>query len=178
MRRHLALPAAVLVAVLPITAVGVAEADIQRFSDGRNDVNRTSDIHWVKIDNATSNPNKVKVVIEQDELAPDLADTLQVFINTRADHRGPEYRYTVAQDYFLTRMRSWTRPGRPVRGCQSFLGGPDYDRDRWNIAIPRDCIGNPGRVKVAVHLTRFYPHKRDTSDWAKDNRTFLPSVAR
>jgi hypothetical protein len=33
MRRHLALPAAVLVAVLPLTAVGVAEADIQRFSD-------------------------------------------------------------------------------------------------------------------------------------------------
>jgi hypothetical protein len=94
MRRHLALPAAVLVAVLPLTAVGVAEADIQRFSDGRNDVNRTSDIHWVKIDNSTSNPNKVKVVVEQDELAPDLADTLQVFINTRADHRGPEYRHT------------------------------------------------------------------------------------
>lgn len=44
-----------------------------------------------------------------------------------------------------------------------------------SIRIPRRCLKNPGRVRVAV---QFKDENTDTVDWAADRRTFGPWVKR
>ena len=44
-----------------------------------------------------------------------------------------------------------------------------------SIRIPRRCLTNPGRVRVAV---QFKDESMSTVDWAVDHRTFAPWVKR
>ena len=67
------------------------------------------------------------------------------------------------------------RPTRVVR-CPGMRAHADmFDEEPVSLRIPRRCIGDPTRVRVAV---KFEDETTGSVDWAPDRRTFTPWVAR
>lgn len=95
---------------------------------------------------------------------------------------GPQPDYRVAFrantdfDEELGLVRSFgVRPSRFVQ-CRGIRLRADIFTDKpVSIRIPRRCLKNPGRVRVAV---QFKDESTDTVDWAADRRTFGPWVKR
>lgn len=166
---------------LVLGLVGPAEADVRRFTDARNDTTNSNDIRWVRVDNSTANPNKVVVVVQTDDIGSSgccAVDELKVFFDTKTADAGPEFSVILIQDYVMYRMEAWRRNGSYV----STSGGCDYKvsrnlaTDRWRVVTTRDCLGDPGRIRVAVRTTRREP--RFSQDWARAPRTWLGWVTR
>ena len=93
---------------------------------------------------------------------------------------GPIYRVTFqANTEFDDRLgvvRSFgTRPSRFVP-CRGLRARADIFSDRpVSLRIPRRCLDNPRRVRVAV---RFTDDTVNAVDWSADRRTFGPWVRR
>ena len=67
------------------------------------------------------------------------------------------------------------RPTRVVR-CPGMRAHADmFDEAPVSLRIPRRCIGDPKRVRVAA---RFEDETTASVDWAPERRTFTPWVAR
>ena len=67
------------------------------------------------------------------------------------------------------------RPTRVVR-CPGMRAHADmFDEAPVSLRIPRRCIGDPRRVRVAV---RFLDETTGSVDWAPERRTFTPWVVR
>jgi hypothetical protein len=67
------------------------------------------------------------------------------------------------------------RPSRFVR-CPGMRARADIFEDApVSLRIPRQCLGDPRRVRVAV---RFEDETTGSTDWAPERRTFTPWVAR
>ena len=67
------------------------------------------------------------------------------------------------------------RPTRLVR-CPGMRAHADmFDEAPVSLRIPRRCIGDPKRVRVAV---KFEDETTGSVDWAPERRTFTPWVAR
>ncbi len=67
------------------------------------------------------------------------------------------------------------RPTRVVR-CPGMRAHADmFDEAPVSLRIPRRCIGDPKRVRVAV---KFEDETTGSVDWAPERRTFTPWVAR
>ena len=67
------------------------------------------------------------------------------------------------------------RPTRVVR-CPGMRAHADmFDEAPVSLRIPRRCIGDPRRVRVAV---KFEDETTGSADWAPERRTFTPWVAR
>ncbi len=95
--------------------------------------------------------------------------------------RGPQPDYYVAFrantdfDEVLGLVRSF-RDRRSHVQCRGMRLRADIFTDKpVSIRIPRRCLENPRRVRVAV---RFKDENTDTVDWAADRRTFGPWVRR
>ena len=138
----------------------------------------TADIYWVRVDNATASRQEVRVALRQENiLGPQrFADMLYLYFDTRANRHGPEFMYRVGNDSALFHMRSWSSRGEQVRPRSCGQAGGSTRHDQWRMNFSRACLGDPGRVRISAHLTRFYP--RDSSDWAKARRTWSPWVGR
>lgn len=67
------------------------------------------------------------------------------------------------------------RPTRLVR-CPAMRAHADmFDEAPVSLRIPRQCIGDPKRVRVVV---KFEDETTGSVDWAPERRTFTPWVAR
>ena len=67
------------------------------------------------------------------------------------------------------------RPSRVVR-CPGMRAHADmFDEAPVSLRIPRRCIGDPKRVRVAV---KFEDETTGSADWAPERRMFTPWVAR
>ena len=164
-----------VVAVLSLGPAVGAHADIERFNDPRDDTPSSVDIWRVKVDNSTRDRSKVIVAVQQDNL--DFGDSITIYFDTRGRDRGPEYSISayVDSEYFMHHREGWGRVGRPVPfRCGYELKIRSHDRSR--AVIPRRCLGYPGKVRVAVKVTRGIP--ATSRDWAKAHRTWLGWVAR
>lgn len=76
----------------------------------------------------------------------------------------------------LIKVRSFRdRRGRSVR-CSGFRARADvFSQKPVSVRIPRRCLGDPGRVRVAVE---FDDPGHGTEDWSSDRRAFGPWVKR
>jgi hypothetical protein len=100
-------------------------------------------------------------------------------LDTRPRDPGPEYALTaaVASEYYMRHRERWTGSGQLVPfKCGYKLKIDDRRSERSRAVIPRSCLGNPNKVRVAVKVQRGYPPT--SSDWAKAPRTWLPWVRR
>jgi hypothetical protein len=73
-------------------------------------------------------------------------------------------------------VRSFGR--RPIRvvTCPGMRAHADmFDGEPVSVRIPRSCIGDPRRIRVAV---RFEDETTGSVDWAPERRTITPWVAR
>lgn len=86
------------------------------------------------------------------------------------------FRANAGFDDALGVVRSFgQRPSRFVR-CPGMRARADIFEDApVSLRIPRRCLGDPRRVRVAV---RFEDETTGSTDWAPERRTFTPWVAR
>jgi hypothetical protein len=185
MRRKALIGSAVTAAVLPLALMSPVHADVRRFHDSRTDESSYIGIRWVRVDNSTSERNKLKVVVRIGKIPPPPATgpRLDLFIDTDVQNPGPEYWLHSEQDYGLYHVHhGWSRHGQFI--ATTCAGGtinhPSYisfvGDDRLVVEIKRGCIDKPSQIRVAVRTSlRGHPH---AYDWAKAYRKFLPWVGR
>ena len=165
-----ALVAGVVVAAMGLP--GVAQADTGSFDDPVGD-GTSVDITRVRV----AHENAVKVSVRS--AVPLAAGQVYGFwIDTG---RGPRPTYAVkfrANSDFggqLGVVESFgERPSRFVR-CPGLRAHADMfdDRPVW-VRVPRACLGDPRRVRVAV---KFVDEIAGSVDWAPERRTFGPWVS-
>ena len=149
-----------------------ATADTQVFDDAVGD-STFVDISRVRVVHRDS------VVVRVQSAVPLAAGQLYAFW-IDAGH-GPQPDYYVAFrantdfDEVLRLVRSFSdrRSLIPCRGIR--LRADIFTDEPVSIRIPRRCLQNPGRVRVAV---QFKDENAGTVDWAADRRTFGPWVRR
>lgn len=167
--------AVVLSLGLTVATVSTAGADSTAYDDPVGDSTYV-DISKVRVTH--SNAVKVKV---KSALPLDYNQLYGFWIDV--GRGGPEPDYYVAfgpnqgYDDSITKVRSFQdRRGRTVP-CRGLGASADVFEPTKPVIvrIPRRCLGNPGRVRVAVE---FDDTERGTEDWSADRRTFGPWVRR
>jgi hypothetical protein len=120
------------------------------------------------------------VIVRVRSAVPLAAGQLYAFWIDAGHGRRPDYyvdfRANAGFDEVLRRVRFFgDRRSRFVQ-CPGLRLRADIHADKpVSIRIPRRCLKNPGRVRVAV---QFKDESMDTVDWAVDRRTFGPWVKR
>ena len=162
-----------MTAGLVLVVAGSAHADTAAFEDPVGD-STSVDISQVRVGHL----NAAKVSVRS--AVPLAAGQVYSFwIDTG---RGPRPTFHVSfranSDFSdsLAVVRSFgRRPTRLVR-CPGMRAHADmFDEAPVSLRIPRRCIGEPKRIRVAV---RFEDETSGSVDWAPGRRTFTPWVAR
>lgn len=175
MLTHLKRSAAIgMIAVLSLlTLLQPANADTRTFSD-KADTGRKADITTVKVAHGTN----VLVSVKPGRVG--LGDYFRFYIDTVASNAGPEYKveiYPNSDGFSLQRVGSFTSKGTYVK-CDGLRAKADaYDPDWISITVPRSCMKNPDKVRLAVrgHYAHAGP---DTIDWAPGKHKFFGWVKR
>ncbi len=162
-----------MTAGLVLVVAGTAHAGTGAFEDPVGD-STSVDISQVRV----VHRNAVKVSVRS---AVPLA-AAQVYSFWIDTGRGPRPTFHVSfranSDFSdsLAVVRSFgQRPTRVVR-CPGMRAHADmFDEAPVSLRIPRRCIGDPKRVRVAV---KFEDETTGSVDWAPERRTFTPWVAR
>ena len=150
-----------------------AMADTKVFDDPVGD-STSVDISRVRVVHRDS------VIVRVRSSVPLATGQLYAFWIDAGHGRGPDYRVAFrANTGFeeeLGLVRSFgVRPSRFIQ-CPGLRARADmFTGKPVSIRIPRRCLKNPGRVRVAV---QFKDESTDTVDWAADRRTFGPWVKR
>ena len=161
-----------LVLVLVMTPAP-AMADTKVFDDPVGD-SAFVDISRVRVVHRDS------VIVRVRSAVPLTAGQLYAFWIDAGHGRRPDYyvdfRANTGFDEVLRRVRFFgDRRSRFVQ-CPGLRLRADILSDKpVSIRIPRRCLDNPGRVRVAV---QFKDESMSTVDWAVDRRTFGPWVKR
>lgn len=120
------------------------------------------------------------VIVRVRSAVPLTAGQLYAFWIDAGHGPQPDYyvsfRANTEFDEVLRIVRSFgSRRSQSVR-CRGLRLRADIFTDKpVSIRVPRRCLKNPGRVRVAV---QFKDESADTVDWAADRRTFGPWVKR
>lgn len=156
-----------------VMAAAPAMADTRVFDDPVGD-STFVDITQVRVVHRDSVTVRVRSAL------PLTTGQLYAFWIDAGHGRRPDYRVAFRAntgfDEALGLVRSFgDRRSRSVR-CPGMRARADIFGDKpVSIRIPRRCLKNPGRVRVAV---QFKDESMDTVDWAADRRTFGPWVKR
>lgn len=165
--RRILVPAAAA-ALLAGGVAAPASANQRTFKDGR-DAPASIDIRKVRVEN-----DKLIVVLVKTRRPMALGDSVTVYFDTLRKRRGPEFslagRY--GSEYTMVRRKSWTKSGRAV-DCRPYRL-KIIANGNTRATVARKCLGRPGRIRVAVHLSRRGPG----ADWARAKHRWLGGVRR
>lgn len=156
------------------TVAAPAQANVEIFQDETRQNASAIDIRQVTVDNSTTSPKKVIAAINSRAL--ELDDQINVYYDTRRGDPGPEFYLAagVSSEYAFRRVENWRNNGT-VTTCRGDDVRAAAGATRVRVAIPRHCMDNPGRVRVAVH----YQSTDDTrQDWARARHRWLGWVSR
>lgn len=163
-----------------LAVAGGAVAETGGYDDAHGDMaGHGADIHDVRVVNA----ERVRITISHDDLvrSPESGAGAQVYIDTNRDRRGPEFVFLAGlfkgTDYSLARARHWQPTGNEPLTC-SYVMKLDYADDVTRIRMDRDCLGKPGRIRVAVRTSGVLDDGTWVHDWLKSRRAFTPWLAR
>jgi hypothetical protein len=152
-----------------------ASADTRRFSDPNGDTGLPADITTVRVTNGSE---RVKVKARPGRV--EFEDFFTYWLDTRPKNPGPEYRVDVVPNsdaFGLTRVDAFGEQGTPVP-CDGLRATADNSNPEWiSISVPRSCLENPGKVRVAVKA-RYTDGDTSVVDWAPAKRKFFGWVAR
>ena len=172
--RQLATLALAWAFALALAAVAVpATADVRAFDDPVGD-STFVDISRVRVIHRDS------VIVRVRSAVPLAPGQLYAFWIDAGHGRGPDYyvdfRANAGFDDVLRRVRFFGDRRSLFVRCPGMRARADIFADRpVSIRIPRQCLKNPGRVRVAV---RYKDENAGTVDWAVDHQTFGPWVRR
>ena len=164
----LVLTLGLVLGVAPVSAV----ADTEVFDDPVGD-STSVDISRVRV------VHRDAVVVRVRSEVPLAAGQLYAFWIDAGDGPQPDYyvdfRANSGYDEVLRLVRSFAdrRSNVECRGLR--LRADIFSNEPVSVRIPRRCLGEPGRVRVAV---QFKDESTGTVDWAADRRTFGPWVKR
>jgi hypothetical protein len=162
-----------VVAIALVVPAGSAHADITAYDDPVGDSTGV-DISRVRI------VHRNAVTVRVTSAVPlDVDQTYTFWVDTGRGPGRPTYRVSFVAnagfDDALGVVGSFgERPSRFVR-CRGMRARADmFADDPVSLRIPRRCLGDPKRVRVAV---RFADGTTGGVDWAPARRTFGPWVA-
>lgn len=158
-----------VLAVAPVPAM----ADTKVFDDPVGD-STSVDISRVRV----AHRDTAVVVRVRSAVALDAGQVYAFWIDA-GDGPQPDYyvdlRANSGYDDVVRVVRSFT-DRRSYVDCRGLRLRADFFSDQpVSVRIPRRCLGDPRRVRVAV---QFKDETSGTVDWAADRRTFLPWVKR
>lgn len=172
-RRGAAVVAVALLASL--SALPSAEADTRRFRDAAGDTGLPADLTTVRVSNG---PDTVKITARPGRV--EFEDLFVYWLDTRPKNPGPEYKVVVVPNsdaFGLLRVGAFGERGTPVT-CDGLRATADhFTPDRVSTSVPRSCLRNPGKVRVAVKA-RYTDGDASVVDWAPARRSFYGWVAR
>ena len=153
-----------------VTLLPPASAEIRRFSDPNGDTGLASDLTTVKVINGSE-----LVEVKARPGRVEFGDFFTYWLDTRPKNAGPEYRIDVVPNsdaFGITRVDAFGRQGIPVP-CGGLRARADHFAPEWiSISVPRSCLENPGRVRVAVKA-RYTADETSVVDWAPAKRKFF-----
>lgn len=173
--------AATIVGASLATSLAVAMpayADTTTFADRTGEHGNRADITSVKVANGSGGGHRVAVLASVRSL--EVRDYFTFWLDTRSSNAGPEYKVVVypnSDGIGLQRVGSFGDGGTTVT-CDGLRARADaFGPNEVAISVPRSCLGNPGKVRVAVH-GRFVRGGTTYRDWAPKYRIFFGWVAR
>jgi hypothetical protein len=146
-----------------------AQADVATFPDPGGHITGVRISHG---------PKTVGVTAYDAEMT--LGTHYQFWLDTNPHDPGPEYRVNVipnAGGSPLRKVANFHSPGTKVK-CNGLRATADvFGEDYAKIVVPRSCIGNPSKVRVAVR--GYYGDEHPAVvDWAPGKERFTPWVHR
>jgi hypothetical protein len=167
-------------AALALGLAAPATAATATFEDSSGDVAHPVDLQSVKV----VNEKNVRIVLQHDDLRRSFKSGAsgEVFLDTDPSRKGPEYVFTggyfEGADYALIKTDGWTYGRRAVPLTCSYEMHLDYAADTTRMRISRGCLGNPGKVRVAVKVGGEQADGDIVRDWLGSRRELTPWVAR
>jgi hypothetical protein len=135
--------------------IAPASANTQSFDDIHGDAPAYIDILSVTVDNATSRSDQVRVTVRQRQLSSAKPSEILLYIDTKASHPGPEFRYAALyqSEYGFQRMKDWNKEGAWISTCRDKIRVRLRAlSDSTVFFIPRSCLDDPGKVRVAARI--------------------------
>jgi hypothetical protein len=158
-----------------LTPMTAAEAADRSFSDPAGDSGRATDISRVDV-----SYSKKRLRVTARYPGSDLqGSNVRYWLDTDKDRRPDVFVHIIpnSDGLFLMEVNGFNKPfsGDPIpcRGFRAWADIFDSRGKRTWVKIPSRCLGDPGKVRVAVQTKR-----GKASDWVRDVKTFLPGVKR
>ena len=154
-------------------AAGPASANTRHFDDPVGDTKAHNDIRWVTVNNGGATGKSLVVRVRMSDVR--IGDELRVFVDTRSNNPGPEWRMSAYADseWILERVDTWDSAGTSSSCPGRVRLTESRDTSRWRTS--RDCLDIGDKVRVAV---RTQEANSAQHDWARAYRMFLGWVAR
>ena len=171
-RRQVSCTAALAAGVLLLSAAP-ASANVRSFNDAEGDTKASIDILRVRVINGGTSGNTLAVRTRFADVS--FGDELRIFVDTRSNNPGPEWRMSGYADseWVLERVDTWDGAGTES-SCPGRAHLTDGDNVGW-WRTSRSCLGVGDKVRVAV---RSQEASSPQHDWARAYRMFLGWVAR
>lgn len=187
MVRHASILAGVASIALAAGLASPASADIDRFHDKKNDVNRQIDVRGVRVDNTG---RWIDIRTHHRNLTygkPASNSSVVLYLDTNRKRRGPEFVMAgpvgFDGDYHLSKMKPrWGKVTKTLRCKVTFR--VNYKRDVVRFATKRGCLAHAykrrvNRIRVSVAGWQARHHgKKEVTDWAPGRRQFFDWVKR
>ena len=173
MRTRISLLAVPVLALTALTAAP-AHAEFYSIDDPADAQGSLTDIYGLE---AKHGNETVLVKVRFNELLRSSAAGVSVFIDTDRDVRGPEFVLSSGlgdgTDYVLTEAVAWR--GSDKRVDCDYEARPKWGKDVFRTRISRDCLDEPGSVRVSVKMVDQADGSHPVVDWApKRHRWSLP----
>lgn len=184
MLRRLGVGAAVAAATLALA--GPATAETRIFLDDKGDLAHGADITRVRV----VNDDQVRVKVVHDDLVRSYksGSSIEIFLDTDRTRKGPEYVFQggtfEGADYGLLRAKGWKAANRQAVPLEcGYIMRLNYAKDTALVRIDRECLGDPGRIRVEVKTGgELAPDGSEPAttavDWLGRARQFTPWVKR
>jgi hypothetical protein len=154
---------------LAAAALGApAGAATATFTDAHGDMEgHGADLYSVRV----VNEETVRVLLKHDNLVKSYTSgsSFVVYLDTRPKHEGPEFAFVAGSyegaDYQLVTTDGWklVQTGEPMQcGYKLRL---DYTSDIAKVVIDRECLGDPGKVRVSVKTGGELEGGGNVRDW-------------
>ena len=164
--------AATLAAGALVLSAAPASANVRSFNDAKGDTKASIDILRVRVINGGTSGNTLAVRMRFAEVS--YGGDLRIFVDTRSNNPGPEWRMSGFADseWVLERVDTWDGDGTES-SCPGRVHLTNGDDVGW-WRTSRSCLGVGEKVRVAV---RTQEASSPQHDWARAYRMFLGWVA-
>jgi hypothetical protein len=163
---------------MALVGTGPASAEVTSAHDGADATASLNDMLGMRVDHGGE---RVTVRIRFTDLRRSSTAgpaSIAIFLDTRGDRRGPEYRLgsglQSGTDFQLMRARDWKPVGAP-KTCPHDVD-LQFARDRLVFTVARGCVGDPDRVRAGARMTDLFDGSHPVVDWIKKRRGWTARV--